>query len=225
MKLFLKKIEGLEVLNFLFDNFNNLGYLPQALLEKVSVTVGEFYVIVPPNTDETFVYNLKTGGQVIPFHKIEGQNVYSVTNLADKAIRVFLYNFLNETSNSYIALEDFNSHANDERVKKSTTTYSIIEDHLFYLLNSSFSKKQLNDSLLKAVSWLFFGALVQIESADIVIKNYKNHEFLTEQTKDIISENIQAFFIEVYDGESFLFWIKSDRPDILHQLNQSLDAF
>lgn len=225
MKRVLKKIEGQSVYEFLKEKFENLYYLPDAIFNEIRHTDGDFYVVVPEDTPENFIYQFSVGGQIIPFHKKANQNVYQINNLASDVLEAFLNQFINTQEENCVVLEDFNSEPDDEIIKTSSRKFNIVNNHLVYVIDSSYTQSDISNYLWASRSWIFFGVLLSLNKTIIDELKNTNHHYLPENLKNVLEKEIRAFFIEVYDGESFLFWIRRNEKDVFQLLNKQLLSF
>lgn len=199
-------------------------YFSSLIATDFDLNKGDFFTVIPNNLPEDVVYRFDNGGYVYPFKRNEGETVVKTENVSREILDLFINQFISTEKSNCLGLEDFSASPNAPYVKKSNMKYSIIGDRLFYLLDNEYPYDAISRYLNFAGGYIFLGFFLNLNDTDI--EKVKNGSFneMPKEVLDAIYQGIEGFFLEVYDGESYLFWIKKDRKDILQLLQQSIDT-
>jgi len=182
--------------------------------EKLDFKKGSFYTIVPEGLAEKALYNFKYGGYVYPFKKEAYQTLVKTENIAKNILLKSIYQFLSLSKTNCLGIEDFNADPNSSYIKKANLKYSIVDDRLFYLLDKSYTYKDIVQYLNISGGYIFYGLFLNFKEFEIEGLKNGYYKQMLEENINVIFNSIEALFLEVYDGESYVFWLKNDQSDL-----------
>lgn len=181
--------------------------LSKCILDKVDLTSGHFFTILPEEANFKHIENLKYGG-ILPNKEIRkphpsGSGFYQKIPNTKEALVRLIKEYLNENSVNYCVAEDVIRRAKDEGINESNAQLLTHSDEVYYLLDQGSPENEIEDAIWCA------NAIYHM----LVVLAKGNHDFQTHlQLKDfdLICESPCYIIGSAYDSESYVIWKKNE---------------
>ncbi len=188
---------------YILDNANTLS---NELLKNIELTKGNFFTLLPPEADQTRIYEFKCGGILpqypdIPYDENDpNSGTYSAIPTIDLDLIPLIEKKVKKNPDIVCIFDDVLSIASE------TKDYDFFQNHgfyynkeVYYLLNKgSVSKTNLQIAIKNSNA--FWHSLC-------ILSYFKpTNQNLSVSDIKHLSEQAQLFFVIGYDRESFIFW-------------------
>lgn len=211
MELILKELDNLKCTKYIKERLNNMLYFSDRIARDVDFNQGNFYIIVPekvnpqyPNPD---YYDFQRGGVIFPFEREEGVTVMEHINETENIVWTSSLEYIQSNMFHAICLEDYNARLDFSYVKNAGRKYYLINNRLFYLLDNSVAIEAINDAFYTVVGYGFMCLILNIQQG-LDALNVTHGQELQDVSKERIFQSIDSFYVDVYDDESYLIWVK-----------------
>lgn len=196
MKLTIKKLEKEKAKTHIEGVINDWTYFGKKIVAENVFEQGEFYAIVPDDITEERKYQFKHGG----FFISESDVIHSSKDISIN----FVSYYLKANNNGLLLIEDFLSSPSDGWLRKHDVKYHIANDTVVYLLGAGNSKEKVEECYGLGSEYPFMPFL---SNCDIELSSINKN--IPEEYLKAILNGIEVVFYEIYDGESFMFWVKN----------------
>lgn len=224
MKIIFKELDHQTCAQYIKRQLIDMLYLSDRISRDLDLTHGKFYTFAPIDVNEQDLYDFEAGGRVYHLKAEVGDPAKQVTNASDSIMLESLFEHLKSDPSHCICLEDYSADPSHSYIQKSSRRYYLIDNRIFYLLDNSLSSEEISTYYKLGQGYGFLGAISKITAG---VKGLNIGQELPDSTKEEIFKGISAFFIEIYDGESCLIWIDTDKGkaflDNLHSCIQRKD--
>jgi hypothetical protein len=217
MECRLQQLDAARVIPYLVEAMEAIELYPAMLARIISGgNDGVFYALTPPELGETDVYDLEGGWKFDGLRVFVEPNVARVFNVYSDWLPQLIREFLN-SKQRFLLLEDLNSSPDYVYVKDRPKEFFVHDDHLVYIENEGCDIEKIRTHLIYAQAWIYTG----------VFTDFTGRDFEPEQDYQdvgLISQHVEAFFFEIYDGESLLFWFRHPKHELIEKLRSLSNA-
>lgn len=195
----------------MYEHIKGFGYFADEIVAGDILKGGEFYVVAPEDADIKKLYDFNYGGRIFPRGDIEtvnGHEVEKVENYGEPTVKSMIKGFLLKGENNYVLFEDYLSKSTDKWIEVEKPNYYTINNEILYLLTTP-NIDEVDRYYNLANNFHFMPIMFQYELPKMGPKSD-----IGLYSKAIVN-NIQVLFYEIYDGESFLIWVKSEETNFI----------
>jgi|GEM_PF-2907939 len=181
---------------FLQDRIEGWGYIIDKAVKNILVSAGSFYCITANTLDLKEVNELT-------FAKGFGADF---SPNSDEIIWRFSEEYLNNDSigKREIILEDYNANTGLEYFKDKNLEYYLANSIVFYRLQSGTGQQTIRKYFREADGPYTFSIIY----IDIPLGQLEVKQNIGDDVIKIAIDNICCFVTSIYDGESYLLWVK-----------------
>lgn len=222
MDLVIRQLDFEKCIHFISKEFDNELLLSELILSNLRLEEGIFYTIIPDNVREEALYEFKTGGKIYPFHRPKDVTVMPVRNDSENIFSLSLINYISQSDSHFLGIEDYSAEPNYTYIKEYKLQYHVLSNgHLFYLLNSDLSSKEIMKYYGLSKGYLFLCAILKLDPSSIDFISTHN-ELSNENVLENIFVGINSFFVEIYDGSGYLLWASKKDDSFLRVIENKL---
>ncbi len=189
-KLYRHELDFEQTFEYVRGNLGEVNQLSSQFL-KLSVSKGNFYVLLPEGSDTKRIYEFNSG---------------YITSFVDKEISRYVLDVTKKTPYSYI-FDDVTVNASDGFKDEFSLKYSVfLNNEVYYLIKKESISEDLFLKCMKASNgiWHSLCLVTEIDFDDMPNKN------LDENVIKKFCSNAQLAMIGAYDGEGYIFWERKD---------------
>jgi len=203
-----KEVTSKQAFDYLREQINSEKPLSKFLSQQ-DIESGKVYTFVPEYVSEEQLYKFSTGGLYFSEKKlINGAWLSEIINESKPRIQQMIKDYLNAFQNNCCIFEECNSAPTDPWVITSKVEYVHMHDDMYYF----FDKKNINPYMFQEAfdgsgGWYFLCVLSSLEVEKHA--NFAPFKEVSSRLLKTIANNATAFFVEAYDHEGYLMWIKS----------------
>lgn len=211
MKITLKELDNLRCTDYVKQHLDGMPYLSNRIAHDIDFNSGRFYVIIPENINPEYpvpdYYDFGTGGRIYPFHREDGETVRQQINESEDLIREAAIEYINADLSNCLCLEDFNAKPHYPYIINSKREYYLIEDNILYLIDNKMTLEEIDGDFNSSIGYGFICMTLNIPKG-LNTLSLTTNKTISDEAKDFIFRSINSFFIEIYDNESYLIWVK-----------------
>jgi hypothetical protein len=211
MELILKELDNQKCTQYVKYKFEKLSYFSDRMSHDFDFNQGTFYTIIPrhvnPDYPDPAYYEFETGGRIFPFKREEGMSSQLHINYSEEVMMESIFRYLKADRSNCICLEDYSADPDFPYVKKSGMEYYLINNKIFYLIDNKLGSEEINKSFASALGFGFVCLILHLHN-ELSGLELNPHAEMNGNAKEKLFKSIDSFYIEVYDEESYLIWIK-----------------
>jgi hypothetical protein len=227
MDITLKVLNKLKCSEYIKQSLMGMLFFSDKISHELDLNHGTFYTLAPKDVREEDLYNFEIGGRVYPFKREEGELIKQLKNKGDNIIMGSLVECIKSDPFHSLCFEDYSADPGFPYIIKSNRQYFLIDNKVFYLIDSSLQDEEIRRYFNWVRGYGFLGMLLKMNTG-LDRLNINVGKELSDLAKGDIFKSINSFFVEVYDGESYLLWINNREGetflDILTRKIESLNA-
>lgn len=209
MKLYKHMLDFEKVWPYFVDHLDCGKSLSKAIIEKVDLQNGLFYTFLPDNAHLEKLYKFKEGW-IIPQNKekeiLVGKErnyiMQGVTNTTEEFCQ-YTFKYLNSFKEDLVIIEDAQMESTDANIEIENVKLSFHENEIYYILESDNTLKSITKTI-KTTKHVWHFLAVFVKGVQNFPKNLDKRDF------EEVCKNAKLIVVSAYDGESFIFWEKSD---------------
>lgn len=221
MKIILKELNNLRCTEYVKQELDGMPYFSNRISHDIDLHSGKFYVIIPeiinPDYPVPEYYDFRTGGRIYPFHREDGQTIQRQINESEDLIRESALEYINADLSNSLCLEDFNADPHYPYIVTSKRKYYLIGDNMFYLIDNKMNLAEIESDFNSSIGYGFICMTLSIPNG-LNTLNLITAKAMSNEAKELIFKSINSFFIEVYDNESYLIWVKDPGENLFFNI-------
>jgi hypothetical protein len=179
--------------------------LSKCVLNKIDLTSGHFFTVLPEDANFGHIENLKFGG-ILPNTEVRkphpsGSGSYQKIPNTKEALVQLMLEYLDENPANYCVAEDVIRRANDKGLRETDTQVLTYAEEVYYLLDQGSSVSEIEEAIWSANA--IYHMLIVLAKGD---HDFNGH--LESEDFKLICEGICCVIGSAYDSESYLIWEK-----------------
>lgn len=204
-----KIVNTTKALDYIRKQFSR-GRSLSILMHNLDFSSGQVFALVPDNLSEDKIYNFQEG--LYPFDTNLLKTKYpaiQVQNYSRKFLLETIHDYLEVAKEHCCLFEDPISIPTDSRVLNSgLNCVSLSNDQVFYFFNSENNDvEKIEDAIKISDDYIF---LCVLSSLDVGMQSgFNSTQSVSLDILKAFTDNLYAFFIGAYDGESYILWVKN----------------
>ncbi|OJW82306.1 MAG: hypothetical protein BGO69_17095 [Bacteroidetes bacterium 46-16] len=208
MKLEVRKLKNSICKDYLNEHLAGWGILTAQIIDNYNVSAGSFYCLAPVNIDDKSLYSFSTAkGDIIS------------TPWPQEVVINFIHGYLKSSKFKKAIIENYSFKPNDEYIIRSKKEYFLVQDVIFYLLDANNTMDDIRECFKLASGYGFCPMLIESD-----INLIAQSENINKEDENKLLENTCMFLTPIYDGESYLFWIKEGYTELLQAFKKQLKS-
>lgn len=225
MKLCIKELNTAKCVKYIREDIPGEMLLSSLIKDKLSHEKGKYYTIVPENTNETDLYSFEIGGKVYPFMRIEDMNERKVVNKSEDVLLATLVKYVQGDQDLFFGIEDYSADTGFPYFVNSNRKYHLINDRIYYLIDKTHSSEEILRHIKWASGYGFLCATLEFKHGLNLLVKAMIDEVTNKEITPSLIEIVNSFFVEIYDGEGYLIWLKGgEHNDLFHFFNSQLQT-
>jgi hypothetical protein len=214
----LKELDNARCAEYIKDRLKNLVYFSARMSRELNFSEGTFYTIIPDDINPAFpvpdYYEFRWGGRIFPWSKEEDVNIVQVFNHAGGIITESANEYVNGQASHWACVEEFIESPGSKWLNRD---YYVADNKVVHLINAI----EPDSNFLEYGNWGFNCLLLELD----LVEGMPGQELAPEMLGKIY-QSIRAFYVEVYDEESYLIWIKHPQENpFLKILEQNIPKY
>lgn len=179
------------------------------LLRNIDLDNGKIFAYVNDTISDSALHNFDRGDPDLFEKQIAeaDSDLIPIENDSNDLLVDLIYEYVNFSVFNCCILEEPVGRPSDPYILKSSIKFVNIEDEMFYFLNKMSSENEIEEVYLRSEGFYFLCVLttldLQFQKEFIPYSNIAN-DLLKRSV-----ENVTSFFVQAYDGEGYLRWVKN----------------
>jgi hypothetical protein len=207
-------LDFLPTWDYVFNSIKNVNILSIALLKFLNFKTGQFFTLLPEDSNFEMLYQFKTG-LILPQFPMEKQVVngetiaFSRIPNVEKELSELLFKEIKFHPKFNLIFDIVNGTASSEVAEYYYELHPLFfnEEVYFLLNNKNISLENIATCLDESLS--FWHSLCVITSADL--NDLERN--LTEEKIQEVCLNVELVIVGAYDGEGYIFWEKNSSKE------------
>lgn len=223
MKLKLYQLDPTRCMKFLLEEFGGWGAITDEIIHSsIIATCGLFYCVAPESIlNPENLYDFLVGWQIFPPSKEvyyqDGYRVRRVINYAHQIVIDLYFDYCNNHShNSIIVIEDASASQEGEYFKETKRQFWTYRGEVIYVIDKP-NLPMLREYVNYAKGYGFMPFITEPK-----LTNALPGQIISDVEAEDFIVNIQCFATSVYDGESYLIWIRNGNEELLDALQKRI---
>jgi hypothetical protein len=212
MDLILKALDNKNCTEYVKRQLERMSYFSDRISHDFNFDQGDFYIIIPeqvnPDYPDPAYYDFEIGGRIFPFKREEGESIQQHINYSDEIMMESIFEYIKTDTSNCVCVEDYDADPNFPYIKNAEREYYLINDKIFYLMDNKLCPKEIKYNFASAVGFGFICLVLQVPNGLSALELHARTE-MNAAAKEEIFKNIDSFYMEVYDEESYLIWVKN----------------
>jgi hypothetical protein len=187
------------------------GTTLSSCINMLSIEKGELFAFVPAETSEDALFKFESGGIYSYEDELnKKQTVIRIKNESKPLVMREIELHLTSSTNNCCLFEDSLAIPSDAWVGTSQVKYVHFQSkEMFYFFdNTSSDQEEINEAFKQSESHVFLSALSSLGSNDRAA--FSAYKEVTLIQLELFAKNISSFFVNAYDHEGYLMWVKKE---------------
>ena len=180
-------------------------------INMLPIEKGELFAFVPDGTSENLLFKFESGGIYSYEDELNAkQTVIRIKNESKPLVMREIELHLTSSINNCCLFEDSLAIPSDAWVVTSQVKYIHFQNkEMFYFFDNNFrDQEEIDEAFKQSESHVFLSALSSLGSNERA--GFSPYKEVTVIQLELFTKNISSFFINAYDHEGYLMWVKKE---------------